>query len=41
VKKALKRVKVEVSLRDWTKNEEVKRTYTINGLSAQPLAQLR
>ncbi|XP_024158332.1 protein argonaute 5 [Rosa chinensis] len=41
VKKTLKRVKVEVRLRDWTKNEEVKRTYTINGLSAEPLEQLR
>ncbi|PRQ33301.1 putative post-transcriptional gene silencing PAZ-Argonaute family [Rosa chinensis] len=41
VKKTLKRVKVEVRLRDWTKNEEVKRTYTINGLSAEPLGQLR
>ncbi|PRQ33296.1 putative post-transcriptional gene silencing PAZ-Argonaute family [Rosa chinensis] len=39
VKKTLKRVKVEVRLRDWTKNEEVKRTYTINGLSAEPLEQ--
>ncbi|KAL6195911.1 hypothetical protein ACLB2K_031528 [Fragaria x ananassa] len=41
VKRSLKRVKVEVTSRDWTKNEEVKRTYTINGLSAQPLGQLR
>ncbi|PRQ33298.1 putative post-transcriptional gene silencing PAZ-Argonaute family [Rosa chinensis] len=41
VKKTLKRVKVEVRLRDWTKNEEFKSTYTINGLSAEPLGQLR
>ncbi|KAM5584348.1 hypothetical protein ABKV19_003957 [Rosa sericea] len=41
VKKTLKLVKLEVRLRDWTKNEEVKSTYTINGLSAEPLGQLR
>ncbi|XP_050370071.1 protein argonaute 5-like [Argentina anserina] len=41
VKRSLKRIKVEVILMDWTKNKEVKRTYTINGLSAEPLGQLK